>query len=281
MSTADLLSGHSSDWRVARWLDNADVVVIEFPGLASQGRAMNRLAALLEKADAPRDRVLDDAQLEAVIVRSADSAPTFYLGHDYDGAGLARFFSLARRQGVRLNAEEQRLLHTLQVEGVLRAEGDGWQAIGSQALVTFTSVQPDDPATPQDESIDARRRASILRHELSHGIFFTRADYRERARRFWRETLDEPLRERLRTHLARLGYDRGNEELMLNETQALMMHTEDTRAFDASAIGLRDEELARLRERFWRDGEPPSSSGTSRQTTRTHPSATPNGRSHD
>ena len=48
---------------------------------------------------------------------------------------------------------------------------------------------------------------------------------------------------------------RSDEELMANETQALLMHTPDGRAFNASNLGISDAALAQLRTRF-RAGEP-------------------------
>jgi len=251
LSTAELLAGHSHDWRAARLTENPSVLVIEFPNLAAQGAAMNRLAALLEKAGAPRDRVLGDADLAALIARAGDNAQTFYQGHDYDGPGLARFFALVAHQQLPLNAAEQRLRALLVASGVLEQDPtSGLQPRGVQAIITFTATQADDPATPVDESVDERRRDSVLRHELSHGVYFTQPAYREHCRRFWHEALTEDQREALRRYLAGIGYDRSNEELMLNEAQAFLVHTRDTRAFNATAVGLPEATLASLRARF-------------------------------
>jgi hypothetical protein len=253
LSMAEWLAGHSSDWRVARLLENTAVLVIEFPTLAEQGAALNRVAALLEKADAPRDRVLTDAELAALIARAGGNARTFYQGHDYEGSGLVRFFALAKAQGLRLNPQEERLRQVLVDTGMLLASADGLKPDGAQALISFTATQPDDPSTPADEAVDERRRDAILRHEASHGRFYTRPAYRAHCERFWREVLSDAQRELMRRYLSGLGYDRRDEELMLNETQALLMHTADTRAFNAGAVGMTEAELADLRSRFWRD----------------------------
>ena len=252
VSMAEWLAGHSQDWRVARLAENTAVLVIEFPSLAEQGAALNRVAALLEKADAPRDRVLTDAELAALIAHAGDTSQTFYQGHDYEAKGLVRFFALVQAQGQALNAQEQRLRKTLVDTGVLLASPDGLRPAGAQALISFTAVQPDDPLTPADETVDERRRDSILRHEASHGRFYTRPAYRAHCERFWREDLDDAQRELMRRYLSSLGYDRRDEQLMLNETQALLMHTADARAFSAQAAGLSEAELSELRARFWR-----------------------------
>ncbi|KQP35451.1 hypothetical protein ASF44_19090 [Pseudorhodoferax sp. Leaf274] len=241
------------DWRIARLQGNAAVLVIEFPGLLSQGQAMNRVAALLEKKGASRDRVLGDAELASLIRASGDNAATFYLGHDYTAEGLARFFSLAQAQGVALAAAELRLRQLLLDTGMLAEGGGGgapaYRATGPGAVVSFSAVQADDPATTQDESMDERRRASVLRHELSHGDFFTKASYRAHCWRFWRQ-LDDAERASWRRYLRGLGYDDADEELMVNETQALLMHTPDTRDFNAAALGVTPAQLEALRMRF-------------------------------
>ena len=237
------------DWRVHRLRGNAAVLVIEFPGLLSQGEAMNRIAALLEKNGASRERVLGDAELQALIRANGDNAATFYLGHDYEAEGLARFFNLARAQGVALAPAELRLRQLLLDAGLLTGAEPAYRAPGPGALVSFSAAQADDPATAPDESMDERRRASVLRHELSHGEFFTHAAYRAHCWSFWRR-LSDAERASWRRYLRTLGYDSANETLMVNETQALLMHTPDTRDFDAAALGVTMTDLEAMRMRF-------------------------------
>ncbi len=249
------LAGHEADWRVGWLTEEPAVLVIEFPNLAEQGAAMNRVAALLEKTGAPRDRVLGDAELHDLISRGGDNPQTFYLGHDYVSAGLARFFALAQAQQLALNPHEQRLLVVLTGAGVVVPASGGAPGYVSpkvQALITFTAPQTDDPATPADEGIDEGQRESILRHEASHGRFYTRPVYQAHSRQFWRTELTEPQRERIRVYLASAGYNRQDEELMLNEAQAFLLHTPDQRAFMAQDIGMTPAELDALQTRFWR-----------------------------
>lgn len=251
LSVDDLLKGRSDDWRVARFQGNPALLVIEFPNLTEQGEAMNRIAALLEKAGAPRDRVLENGELRHFIEKVGDNAQTFFFGHDYEGPGLERFFRLADRQGVQLTPQERRLRQVLLDTGVLSAaKGGAGDRASLRALVSFTGVQADDPETPLDEGVDARRRNAVLRHELSHGEFLTNTAYRERCWRFWRERLDERERRMLRRYLVGLGYDGRNEELLVNEIQALLFHTPDKRAFSAEALGVSDAHLEEMRRRF-------------------------------
>ena len=56
---------------------------------------LDRVAAFVEKANVPHDRLLDDAALNAAITASGDTVASYYYGHDYQAADLAQFFALA------------------------------------------------------------------------------------------------------------------------------------------------------------------------------------------
>ena len=250
LDLARLLAGRSADWRAARLAGNPAVMIVEFPGLSEQGDALNRVAALVEKAGAPRDRLLDDAALQALMARSGDNKQTFYQGHNYSSDNLARFFNLARAQRLRLHAQEERLADLLLRARLLALHDERYAAQGRQALIAFPATQPDDPRTPMDEGVDAIRRESILRHELSHGAYLTDAAYREHCRRYWRHELGEADRRLFRRFLASRQYDASNEELMIDEMQAFLVHTPDERAFDAKSLGVGARRLQELRARF-------------------------------
>ena len=251
-SFEELLAWRSDgQWRLVRLRGQPAVLVLEFPNLLAQGRALNRAAALIEKGDGSRDHVPDDAALADLIAKGGDNAATYFFGHDYTATGLARFFNLALAQQVALNADEQRLRAALLAAGLL-AQGQGGLVSGVEpgALVTFSAVQPDDRSTPQDEGVDPARRASVLRHELSHGRYFTDAAYRAHCAFFWRQLMSEGERQAWRAYLGAQGYDVRNEELMINEMQAFLMHTPDERDFKAADLHWKPADLAALRDRF-------------------------------
>lgn len=232
------------DWRVVRWQENPAVAVLQFPDLAQQGAALNRLAALVEKAGAPRDRLLANPELQALIDAGGDNAQTFFGGHNYRLNQLVRFHALATHQGLGLVPEEQRLRQLFEAQGWWGAQAQ------DKVLISFTDVQADDPSTPQDEGVDTVRRESVLRHELSHARYFTDPRYRARCGEMWRLWLTAAERQRIRKVLADQGYDAQNEDLLINEAQALLFHTADTRAFGAASFGLTEQRLAALRKRF-------------------------------
>lgn len=245
-------------WKIARLRGNPLILVIEFPDLHSQGAAFNRIAALTEKAGGPRDRVLSDQNLSALVHGLHASQATFLFGHDYRSSDLARFFNLMSRQQIEPTPTEARMLQLLLEQRVV-AHGEKTISAASpeQAVITFPQMNADDPATPVDETVDAWRRETILRHELSHGQFFTRKDYRDYCWWFWQTELGLMERQRFRDYLQGLDYDSRNEELMANEAQALMMHTPDERAFQPADVGMSRSRLQQLRTRF-AAGAPPN-----------------------
>jgi hypothetical protein len=233
---AAILAAHPATLRVFRYQDAPHVLVLSFPTLHEQGRMLDRLGAFVEKAGLPHDRVLDDVDLQAAIRLSGDTEDTYYYGHDYRAADIARFFALADRDGIVLHPEENELRGLLTHEGML-VPG----AVGA-----IISIPPESASPP----IDAAARATILHHELSHGAYFTDPAYAAYARDFWQTVLTEAQRAGFRHFLGTEGYDTTNEDLMLNEAQAYLVHTPDPRFFRPDLAGLSDAEAARLRQIF-------------------------------
>lgn len=232
---ADILARQPDRREVYRFALQPEVVVIQFPGLGEQGRMLNRMAGLIEKAGFPRDRVLNDAELDRRIRAGGDTPETFYLGHDYRAADVLRFFVTAERDGVTLTAEETWLRETLKAWE--------WRPGATGALITLTRTLP-------EAGVDAAARATILRHELSHGAYFTRPDYNAYAHKFWSTELTPGEQASFRAFLGIEGYDTSIDDLMINETQAYLMHTADARFFQGSRAGLSPDRLETLRILF-------------------------------
>ena len=237
---------------VYRLVENPRILLIDFPTLAEQGRAMNRLAALIEKTGMPHDRLLSDAEMATAI----PNPDTYYYAHDYAAASLARFFSLAEAETQPLNAQERDLLALLVGARVIERAASGYVAV-SPAMAVVTLVQPETDGVPAGEAVDPALRDTMLHHEVSHGEYFTNPGYRAHCERFWRERLSEAERALFRRFLANYGYDPADETLMINEMQAYLMHTPDPRAFSAALLHVTPEQLADLRRRFM-DPQPPT-----------------------
>jgi hypothetical protein len=221
---------------VFRFYSNRRILVLDFASLLEQGVMLNRVAALVEKAGQPRDRVLNDRDLDAAISAAGDTMETYYFGHDYTAHDLTRFFALADRDGIRLRPQEEWLRQLLRQEGWLEANARG-------AVISV-------PQSRAGHGMDAGMRAAILRHELAHAEYFTNPPYTEYVRRFWRDGLDEDGRRVFRRYLAAQGYDPANDDLMANEMQAYLMHTTDVRLFSPAALGVTVEVMDRWQAAF-------------------------------
>ena len=206
--------------------------MLDFASLREQGLMLDRVAALIEKAGLPRDRVLSDPALAQAIAARGETVETFYYGHDYSAASLRRFFVLARA----LNAEEMELRALLEQERWLRPG----------ALGGLISI----PRVGANAFVTAEARATILRHELSHGEFFTDPAYAGYVWAFWSDELSETEREAVRRFLASEDYDGGEDELVVNEMQAYLMFTRDPGFFRPAMVGMSPERIAVIRARF-------------------------------
>ena len=234
-SEADILAESPAVLTLLRFNYNPAVVVLDFPGLAQQGRMLNRLAAWAEKAGVPHDRLLNDTELAAAIKASGTTPDTYYFGHDYRAADVKQFFALADKDGVALNADEQQLRQIVARAAV--------EPFGFGALISI-------PRADAANQIDTASRAAILHHELSHGEYFTNATYATFVRTIWNAVLTAPERAAFRTYLAAEGYDPALEDLMANEMQAYLMHTPDRRFFDPDRLGIPPARLAQIRQSF-------------------------------
>jgi hypothetical protein len=234
----EILHHVSAGLTVFRFADDARILVLDFASLEQQGLMLDRVAALIEKAGTPRNRVLNDAQLTQAIRAGGDTVATYYYGHDYSAESLQRFFADADHQQIRLDPQEatlRRLLHQV-----------GWLLPGKQAgLISI-------PAVGANAYVTLSARAAILHHELSHGLFFSDPAYAAFVHDFWKSALTPEERAGVRRFLGSEGYDTTDEELMYNEMQAYLMFTRDPEFFTPARVGMTPRRLAILQEQFLR-----------------------------
>ncbi|HQT88669.1 MAG TPA: hypothetical protein PK677_08975 [Acidiphilium sp.] len=209
------------------------VLVVDCPTLHVQGLMFDRIAALIEKANAPRDRVLSWPELTEAATTAHQTIGTYYYGNDYSAHSLRRFFRIARRDHRKLNAQEKKLRTLLGRVGYLRRGANG-------AVISL-------PAAGTGKRVSMHARAVILRHEISHGAFFTLPFYRTYTKQFWTLILTQAERQDFRSFLGREGYDMSNQTLMMNETQAYLVFTRDDAFFTAAAVGLPQATIDQLR----------------------------------
>ena len=239
---ADLLAVPADKLHVFRLKPAPNILVFLFPSLTVQGHMLNRVGAFVEKAGVPHDHVLGDAAMSAAIAAGHDTVESFYYGHDYRAADLARFYDTARADGIGLDHEE------MDLHGLLD-RAHFWSSGAPEAMITLPPAGGD--------GMDASARATILRHEISHGVYFTDPAYAAYVKHFWSDVMTEDQRARIRAFLGSENYDTTNEDLMRNEMQAYLVHTSDSRFFNAAAAHMTTAECAALRATFVQ-GMPPS-----------------------
>ena len=218
---------------LVRLAGEARIFVLVFPDLSTQAMTMNRVAALVEKAGFPRDRLVSPEELQSAILASGDQPNTWYLAHDYSSADLAQFFALAARGSHPLNSAEAWLGTQL---ARIRALAGNDAALLTIAADSGAASEPLRPA--------------ILRHEVAHGWYFTRPAFANRVLAIWRESLTAAEREAMLRYLGQEGYDTGNERLMANETMAYLAFTPDLRIFNPESLGISAVRATLLRQLY-------------------------------
>lgn len=255
-SIRDIENTSSRNLSIHRLADNPDIYVFDFPSLAQQGAMFNRLVALVERTEAPRDRPLTDDEL-ADLIRSLGRQPTtFAFGNDFRTSELVKFFNLAEFRNVPLN-EDEVLLRDFLVANELIKLRFGFYQLSLPDRVILSIPQEQAAGGPDSVPISHATRTTILHHEMSHAEYYTNEAYADYCVRFWAEEMSETERKAMRDYLSAKNYDPNNEELMINEMQAYLFHTLDSNAFNPRNVALPPGAIERLRQRFW-GGKPPS-----------------------
>jgi hypothetical protein len=227
---------------VFRFAPNPRILVLDFQSLHDQGLMLNRVAAFAEKNGLPHDRVLTNQELADAIRASGDTVDTYYYGHDYGVDELIRFFALVEREHIQETPGEKVLRRLLRQEGWFEPDARG-------GLISI-------PRVGADKNVTMRARATILRHELSHGEYFTDPAYAAFVHWFWMHGLTAAERDRFRAHLRDEGYDPNLEIVMENESQAYLMFTMDPAFFTAASIGMTEARLSAVRHAFYHEMPP-------------------------
>jgi len=248
-----LLANQGETPVVYAYLGRRTITVIDFPTLIEQGRMFNRMVALIERIGAPRERVLSNEELSQFIRAVGKTAATLAYGNDFLVSELVVFFNLAELGNIELNAEELGLRQLLLAQRLMESRNGFYQALLPSAVIL--SLPQEKPASPASPPVTALARQTILAHEISHAEYYTNRSYTDFCRQFWRSTMRENERAAFKKFLAKGGYNPENEEMMINETQAYLMHTPDTRAFSPVLVGLAEPVVQVLRQKF-RSGFP-------------------------
>jgi len=247
----DILDQVSDTLSVARYAGNSRVLVFDFPNLTDQGLTFNRIAAFVEKQDTPRNRLLTGEELQRLVKSTGKTTGTLYFGHDYRASDLAKFFNRAAATATNLNAEERKLRQLLlEHKALLSRSGKFAAAEPEQVLISLTQTGPTRATDSIVQTIDRNLRSTVLRHELSHAVFFMNDDYRSYCFSFWENRLTPDERRGFLSYFAGEGYDINDQFLVVNEMQAYLMHTPEMKVFNETHIGTSKSVLNDMRARF-------------------------------
>ena len=217
-----------------RWVEFPQVFVLEFADRKAQSRAMNRIAAFVEKKGT-RGRILDDRALSAFIQESGEKPENFYWAHDYRAADIGRFFATATRTTPRgpapgLNQDERDLEAMLIHNGLLPVPSQGSQKV----LLTIP------------RGIGPGTRRVLVEHELRHALYFIGQEYRNRCDSVW-NALDRSDRDAITLTLSLQGYDPADSFLIRNEFQAFLLERTQTFSTYMRRVSARDSSGLLLR----------------------------------
>ncbi|CAA7614603.1 conserved exported hypothetical protein [Candidatus Terasakiella magnetica] len=254
----DILAARTEALLIFRYSANPDIMVMDIPTLAQQGEMFNRMVALIERMGASRVKVMNNDELAEYVRSVGKTAATFAFGNDFRSSEMVIFFNLAAHGQVELNEQEQLLRRFLLDQRMVMEKFGFLQVAGHDRIILSV---PQEQAQTLDNGntlrITARARDTILRHELSHGEYYTNRYYADYCRQFWRTVMSAQERAAFRKFLAGRNYDTDNDEMMINETQAYLIHTPDPGAFSPQAAGLAPAAIDGLRQKFMA-GNPPS-----------------------
>jgi hypothetical protein len=185
------------DFELFSWDLYPHILIMDTADYSVQDRFFKRLAFYVEKKGF-RGNIFTLAEL---------AGKHGYNAHDYRAEDLARFFNEVER--FPLTWEDERLRSILTENGVIIKKSSGYIP-GMGGIISIS------------RSSSKVLRRHLLTHEIFHGVFFSRPDYREGCFAAWEElSLEEQEYWLLFLHWA--GYDTADHYLVVNEFQAYLM----------------------------------------------------------
>lgn len=249
LSKEQIQSTASSNIAAYLLKDNKRILVLDFPTTYTQARMLGRIVLFIERHGTSRTRVMSVPDVQKWLAQHALKLENLTVGNNIRASELARFFNTARFQGEPLTIDETHLYHWLLDMQVLKQEASGIAFVEPEVIVISVPQ-----AVTENEcagcAISAAQRQVILEHELAHARYTLDLPYQHYAKWFWSNQMDMVVRSKFMHFLRNRGYDTSNHELMANEMQAFLMHTADTGMFSASAVGMTETELKKLRLAF-------------------------------
>jgi hypothetical protein len=198
----DRASWRRPDFEEFSWDRFPSVLIIDAASYEVQDDLFNRLAFFVEKAG-HAGTIESTAALRGI---------RGYNAHDYKADDLARFFTIAAKQGMRLTPGEEELGRLLLQNGILKQTNDGYGA-GDGSVISIARS-----STPVLRNL-------LLTHECFHGAFFTLPGFRDAVQTEW-ASLSAVEKQVWLSFLASRGYNTEDSYLVVNEFQSYLLQQE-------------------------------------------------------
>lgn len=251
-------NSYSENLRVWQVFGNERIFIFDFPNLTAQGRTFNRATQFIEQQfkGSPYSQVLSNEELQKYMDAIRRTNADFAFGHDLLVDELVQFFNLIERDKIAIYPEEIELRNFLLDYGLMKRSLDFYQAVRPNVNTVIISI-PQKQAKKLDEPrVSALARNAIISHEVAHAEFYTNKYYKDYCNKFWND-LSGKERQAFINFFKKYNYKLDDAGLLVNEMQAYLMFTPDINSFSADKLGLSEEELQSMRQRF-KDGKPPT-----------------------
>lgn len=188
------------DFELFAWELYPDILIVDTVSYAFQASMFKRAAFFLEK------RGYSGSLLDEDVLSGLHG----YNAHDYNGDGLALFFSALESSGLPWTIGERELVEIALRNGLID-KSDGGYTAGTGGFLSISRESGPD------------HRKLLLTHESMHGVFYEEPRFREEVFAFWDSGLDAREQDFWRELFSYLGYDPGDRYLMVNELQAYVL----------------------------------------------------------
>lgn len=260
-SANEIIATSSKGRNAYRLADNPRVIILDMPDIRDQGLVFGRLVLFIERANAPKSRLMFLPEVQGWLKQNKASLESLTVGNNLRASELARFYNTARFQGEALTGDERQLYDWLLAWNLLQEGPNGVTAtMPEHILISFP--QASSVSGCNTCSVTQAQRETIAKHELAHAKLATDLAYQHYCEWFWSQALTPSLRERFTRFLQARGYDPNSRELLANEAQAFLMYTPDPTMFSAQLLGVTEAELQAMRNLF-ESGLPPRPLATS------------------
>lgn len=242
-------------WQIS---GNNKIFVFDFPNLTAQGRTFNRATQFIEQQfkGSPYSQVLNNGELQKYMDAIRRTNADFAFGHDLLVDELVQFFNLIDRDKISIYPEEIELRNFLLDYGLIKKSLDFYQSVQPNVNVVIISIPQKQAQRIDEPKISALARYAIVSHEMAHAEFYTNKYYKDYCNRFW-ENLSKKEQQAFINFFKKYNYKLDDAGLLVNEMQAYLIFTPDANSFSADKLGISDEELQSMRQRF-KAGKPPT-----------------------